>query len=103
MHFAGISVAGNYARTLTVADLRQIRDAALREGTITLPISIVDVEAPGRVHVMTTESKVVDRKFIMFDFNVDKSGGIWTIDKDSIRKNSGSLSNLNDRNAIIFD
>src|SRR5262249_21702558 len=103
LHFAEIMVCGNYARTLTVEDLRSIREAALNEKKITLPISIVDVESPGHVRVSTTESKVVGRQFIMFHFEAHKKNGLWVIDQKSIERNEGSISDPNNRNAITVD
>src|ERR1044072_3961638 len=74
-YFPKISVSGNYSHTLTVDDLRQIRDAARKRNDIILPIDFVDVEAPDHVRVTTWGSREVNRKYFRIEFNADKKNG----------------------------
>ena len=73
IHFPKIIVRGAHADTLTVDDLRQIRDAARKRRDINLPISFVYVEAPNHVRVVTENSRVVNHTFYEFEFTVTRS------------------------------
>jgi len=103
VHFPKISVDGPYAHTLTVDDLRQIRDAARKRNDISLLIAFVDVETPSHVKVKTEDSRVIDHKFFQIEFTLDKKGGVWVIDSHSIKKNQGSVATGNESDAIIVN
>jgi hypothetical protein len=103
VYFPKISVYGNYAHTLSVDDLRQIRDAARKRSDINLPISLVDIEAPNHVRVITEDSRVVDHKFYEIEFTADKKSGVWVIDSHSIKKQQGTVATGNEPEGAILN
>jgi hypothetical protein len=103
VYFPKIDVYGNYAHTLSVEDLRQIRDAARKRSDITLPISLVDTEAPNHVRVITEDSRVVDHKFYEIEFTADKKNGVWVIDSHSIKKQQGTVATGNEPEGTIVN
>ena len=76
-------VTGQYANRLSTSDIAQIKAAIAKERGISHNIKKIEAIRSERVAVQTATRSGVDED-TLYDFNVNKHSGTWTIDLSSV-------------------
>jgi hypothetical protein len=82
LRFPYSQVVGDYARQLTVDDVRQIVELAKRRPDIRKPVGQIHAVAPDEVHVTTGRAWELGGLYSQFD--AQKKAGRWFIKPGSV-------------------
>jgi hypothetical protein len=91
LYFPRVNIWGPYANRLTIDDVQQITDLALKGSDIRMPVWTIITRAENRADVETVGSAPRAGKYFSIQFKVHKKNSSWAIEPGSVRRHGGSI------------